>query len=138
MAILDLSCIEDDITDRWIPLVGRTQEERVTGEVNIVVTRGTIQEVISPPSFTLFLTSCHLRSIFLLLNTIFIFPYSYKGQEAIPCQIARRYRYETSFSSSYPRLLLVKSVHLTFACFNTHTNYRTHNKKRKINARLRS
>jgi hypothetical protein len=45
MAVLDLNSIENDLTDKWLPLVGRTEDEKVTGDVNVVVIRGTLEEV---------------------------------------------------------------------------------------------
>ena len=45
--MLDLNSIQDDVTDKWLPLVGRTLDEKVTGDVHIVVTRGTMEWVLS-------------------------------------------------------------------------------------------
>eukprot|EP00026_Physarum_polycephalum_P002878 Phypoly_transcript_02887.p1 GENE.Phypoly_transcript_02887~~Phypoly_transcript_02887.p1 ORF type:complete len:863 (+),score=262.37 Phypoly_transcript_02887:149-2590(+) len=48
LAIVDLSTIvDDDVTDKWLPLSGRTEDEKVTGDVNIVVTRGTLKDLQS-------------------------------------------------------------------------------------------
>jgi len=63
MAILDISTIEGDVTEKWIPLVGRSEDEKVTGDINVVITRGPLEEVslllfCFLLSFLIFIISC--------------------------------------------------------------------------------
>jgi len=49
MVMLDINALlEGDVTEKWISLVGRTDDEKVTGEVNVVITKGQAQELRTP------------------------------------------------------------------------------------------
>lgn len=46
MAIIDLNELKGDQQETWIPLIGRTPDEKVTGEVNVLIIKGPLSEVL--------------------------------------------------------------------------------------------
>jgi hypothetical protein len=68
---LDLNTLEIDTPqDLWLPLTGRTDDEKVTGDVNIVVTKGPLSEV-----FIYLFPSLYFNFIYFVCSIIILFTF---------------------------------------------------------------